>query len=108
MIFSVLALIAAVFTASKLMPAGLSKFDDAQAQTFVGLGGDKVRFMVGAAELLGPVLLLTPWSAAFGLALIFPVMAGAIYLHTMVWGNSPKNAVVVLASAIATVVLWAL
>jgi hypothetical protein len=38
----------------------------------------------------------------------FPVMAGAIYFHAVVWKNSPKNAVIVLASAIATVVLWAL
>lgn len=109
MVFSLLALVAAVFVATKLVPAGLSKFDDAQsAGLFATLGGDKVRYFVGAAELVSPFLLLTPWAAPFGLAMIFPVMAGAIYLHVMVWKNSPKNALVVLGMAMASVVFWSL
>lgn len=109
MVFSLLALVAAVFVATKLVPAGLSKFDDAQsAGLFATLGGDKVRYFVGAAELVSPFLLLTPWIAPFGLAMIFPVMAGAIYLHAIVWKNSPQNAVLTLAAAITAVVLWSL
>ena len=109
MVFSLLALVAAVFTATKLVPAGLSKFDDAQsAGLFVSLGGDKVRYFVGAAELVAPFLLLTPWTAPFGLALAFPVMAGAIFLHVAVWKNSPQNALVTLGAAILAVMFWAL
>lgn len=110
MVFSLLALVAAIFVATKLIPAGLSKFEVSKQtdELFATLGGDKVRFMVGAAELVAPFLLLTPWTAPFGLAMIFPVMAGAIYLHVAVWKNSPQNAVLTLAAAIATVVLWSL
>lgn len=110
MVFSLLAIAAAVFTATKLVPAGRSKFEVSKQtdELFATLGGDKVRFMVGAAELVAPFLLLTPWTAPFGLAMIFPVMAGAIYLHVAVWKNSPQNAVLTLAAAIAAVVFWSL
>ena len=109
MVFSLLAIAAAVFTATKLVPAGQSKFEVSKQtdELFATLGGDKVRFMVGA-ELVAPFLLLTPWTAPFGLAMIFPVMVGAIFLHVAVWKNSPQNALVTLAAAILAVLFWAL
>lgn len=106
--FTAFALICAIFVALQLLPAGLSKFEDGKSKAiFDSLGGDRVRYMVGAAELIAPLLLLWSTTAPFGLAMIFPIMIGAIYLHMFVWKNSPKNAAMVLIFATLSVIFRA-
>ena len=97
-----------LYTATQLWPAGLSKFEDTSSDMFATLGGDKVRYYVGTAELLGPALLFFSATNAIGMFLIFTVMAPAIYLHLFVWENSPKNALLVAGAALASVMFRAL
>jgi uncharacterized membrane protein YphA (DoxX/SURF4 family) len=107
--FGILAFAVALYVVVKLIPVGFSKFDaEKSAATFTSLGGDTVRYIVGFAEIFGSVFLLSPTTALFGLFLVTPVMLGAIYLHVKVWGNSPKDAALVLALAVLSNILWIL
>jgi uncharacterized membrane protein YphA (DoxX/SURF4 family) len=107
--FEILAFACALYAITQLLPAGIAKLDTKKPdETFVTLGGDPMRYAVGIAEIAGPILLLMPMTAPFGLLLIAPVMLGAIYIHVRVWNNSPKNAVIALVTAVASVVFWAL
>jgi uncharacterized membrane protein YphA (DoxX/SURF4 family) len=101
--FTVLAVVFAVYVGVQLIPAGISKFDaENSAATFATLGGDKVRYFVGLVEVAGPLLLMYSGTALLGAALISSVMLGAIYLHVAIWKNSPKNAALVLGSTLVS------
>jgi uncharacterized membrane protein YphA (DoxX/SURF4 family) len=103
MITVLLAFAFAAYTAWQLIPAGVSKFDaEKSATTFTSLGGDTVRYFVGVSEVVGPLLLLYSGTALIGATLISVVMLGAIYLHVVVWKNSPKNALIILATTLAS------
>ncbi len=56
--------------------------------TTIGIG-QWFRYLTGGLELVGAVMLLVPGLAAFGAALLLPVMAGAVLTHLFVLGNSP-------------------
>lgn len=62
----------------------------------IGLG-DWFRYVTGALEMTGAVLVLSPGFAAFGGVLLSGIMAGAIFTHLAVIGGSPLPAIVLLA-----------
>ena len=75
-----------------LLFAGFNKL--AGAPMMVGLFdvlgiGQWFRYLTGGLEVVGGVMLLIPSLAAFGAALLLPVMAGAILTHLVVLGDSP-------------------
>ena len=62
----------------------------------IGLG-QWFRYLTGALEVLGAVLILTPSLAAFGAVLLICIMIGATITHLFVIGGSPVPALVLLA-----------
>ena len=62
----------------------------------IGLG-QGFRYLTGALEVIGAILVLSPGLAAFGGLLLSGIMAGAIFTHLAVIGGSPVPAVVLLA-----------
>ena len=59
--------------------------------------GQWFRYLTGALELLGAILILTPSLAAFGAVLLICIMIGAVITHLFVIGGSPVPAIVLLA-----------
>ena len=62
----------------------------------IGLG-QWFRYVTGALELLGAILILTPSLVAFGALLLICIMIGATVTHLFVIGGSPVPALVLLA-----------
>ena len=62
----------------------------------IGLG-QWFRYLTGALELLGAILILTPSLAAFGAVLLICIMIGATVTHLFVIGGSAVPALVLLA-----------
>ena len=62
----------------------------------IGLG-QWFRYLTGALELLGALLILAPSLAAFGAVLLICIMIGATITHLFVIGGSPVPALVLLA-----------
>ena len=62
----------------------------------IGLG-QWFRYLTGALELLGAILILTPSLAAFGAVLLICIMIGATITHLFVVGGSAVPALVLLA-----------
>jgi uncharacterized membrane protein YphA (DoxX/SURF4 family) len=58
--------------------------------------GQWFRYVTGALEVLGGVLLLVPRASGAGAALLVPVMLGAILTHLTVLHNSPAIPLVLL------------
>ena len=59
--------------------------------------GQWFRYLTGALELLGAILILTPSLAAFGALLLICIMVGAILTHLFLIGGSAVPALVLLA-----------
>jgi putative oxidoreductase len=62
----------------------------------IGLG-QWFRYVTGALELLGAILILTPSLVAFGALLLICIMIGATITHLFLIGGSPVPALVLLA-----------
>ena len=62
----------------------------------IGLG-QWFRYLTGALEVLGAILILTPSLAAFGAVLLICIMIGATVTHLFVVGGSAVPALVLLA-----------
>ena len=96
--------------------AGLWVVRGLLALAFVGAGGAKLygvpmlvesfqhiglgqwfRYLTGALEVLGAILILTPSLAAFGAVLLICIMIGATITHLFVVGGSAVPALVLLA-----------
>ena len=96
--------------------AGLSVVRGLLALAFAGAGGAKLygvpmlveefqhiglgqwfRYLTGALELLGAILILAPSLAAFGAVLLICIMIGATVTHLFVIGGSAVPALVLLA-----------
>ncbi|WP_432509772.1 DoxX family membrane protein [Kineococcus sp. SYSU DK001] len=93
--------LAVVFVAAG---AGKLAGDAAAVSMFEGLGGQWLRFFVGACEVAGGVGLLVPKlhrAAAAGLALL---MVGATIANVAVLGFSPVVTIALLLAAVT--VLW--
>ncbi len=108
--------LAATSTPPRWTSVGLWVVRGLLALVFVGAGGAKLygvpmmvqefehiglgqwfRYLTGALELLGALLILTPSLAAFGALLLIGIMTGAIITHLFVIGGSPVPALVLLA-----------
>lgn len=62
--------------------------------------GQWFRYLTGGLEVLGAVLLLVPRLAAFGGALLVPVMLGAVATHLFIVGGSPAMPIALLLGAL--------
>lgn len=61
--------------------------------------GQWFRYVTGALEVLGAVILLLPGKAAFGAVLLVCIMIGATITHLAIIGGSAVPAIVLLALA---------
>ena len=104
--------LAAASPPSRWKPAGLWVVRGLLALAFVGAGGAKLygvpmmvhiglgqwfRYLTGALEVLGALLILTPSLAAFGALLLIGIMIGATVTHLFVIGGTAVPALVLLA-----------
>ena len=62
--------------------------------------GQWFRYLTGALEVLGGVLLLVPRAAGLGAALLVPVMVGAVLTHLVVLHNGPLMPLALLAGLV--------
>jgi putative oxidoreductase len=69
----------------------------------VGIG-QWFRYVTGAIEVSSAVLLLVPGLAAFGAALLFCAMIGAVLTHVTIVHTSPAIPLVLLVAV--SVILW--
>lgn len=89
-----------VAAAAMLGMAGFAKLTGAPEMIglFDAVGvGQWFRYVTGALEVLGAVLLLVPALAGVGALVLAPVMLGAVLTHLFVVGGSPVIALVLLA-----------
>ncbi|CAN7661344.1 DoxX family protein [Variovorax sp. LjRoot290] len=90
-------------------PAGLSKLAGVpqMVQVFDAIGfGQWFRYLTGAVEVVGAVLLLVPATGFFGGLLLAATMVGAVATHVVLIGGNPAPAVVL--GALAAFVAWRL
>jgi uncharacterized membrane protein YphA (DoxX/SURF4 family) len=88
--------------------AGSAKLadDPAMVQVFGAIGvGQWFRYLTGAIEVVGGVLLLVPSLAAWAALALAVTMIGAVATHLFVTGGSAASAVVLLA--VLAIVAWA-
>ena len=100
--WTVQVLVAAAFLAAggaKLVgaPSMVAVFDQ------VGIG-QWFRYMTGAVEITGAVLILIPRAAILGAALLACTMAAAVFTHLAVIGGNPLPAAMLLG--LNLLVLW--
>jgi putative oxidoreductase len=86
---------------------GAQKFTDPQwVKLFQQIGfGQWFRVFTGVVEILGGVLLLTPWTVAAGLALLVCTMGSATLLWASVLGQ-PANCIITGAFCVGLVLFW--
>jgi putative oxidoreductase len=108
--------LAAASTPPRWKSAGLWVVRGLLALAFLGAGGAKLygvpmmvqefehiglgqwfRYLTGALEVLGALLILTPSLAAFGALLLIGIMIGATIAHLFVIGGTAVPALVLLA-----------
>lgn len=87
-------LAAAFLSAGGLKLVGFPMMVDNFAQ--IGLG-QWFRYLTGALEVIGGILVLVPVTAAFGGVLLACVMIGAVATHLLVLPGSPVPAMVLFA-----------
>jgi hypothetical protein len=94
----------AVYVCVTMVQAGIPKVQGelSAVNTFQTLGGDSVRLLTGWTEILCGVLF--PFLTIAGYPLLI-VMFGAVFVHAKVWGNSPVNAIKMLAAIITVITL---
>jgi putative oxidoreductase len=96
-----------VLVALGMLAAGGFKFAGAEemVKTFEAIGlGQWFRYLTGALEILGAVLLLVPRLSGVGALLLSCVMAGAVVAHLVKLGGSPVPALVFLIMLV--VIAW--
>ena len=89
---------------------GLEKFPADRGSEWVKIFqqigfGQWFRYFTGVAEVLGGVLVLIPWTAAVGLALLACVMSGAVVILAFVM-RSPLDCIFPGAFLIGLVAVW--
>jgi putative oxidoreductase len=96
-----------VLAAAMFLFAGTSKLAGAtmMVQLFGVLGiGQWFRYVTGAIEVVGAVLLLVPSLAGFGALALAVTMGGAIITHLFIVGGNPAPAILLLAAT--TTIAW--
>ena len=89
-----------VAAAAMFLMAGTMKLfgNQEMVQMFGTIGiGQWFRYVTGAIEVVGAVLLLVPGLAAFGALALAATMVGAIITHLFVIGGNPTVPIVLLA-----------
>ena len=90
--------------------AGIAKLAGAaqMVQVFDAIGfGQWFRYLTGAVEVVGVVLLLVPYTGFLGALLLSATMVGAVATHVALIGGSPLPALVLgLLSAFVAWRLW--
>lgn len=66
--------------------------------------GQWFRYLTGALEVAGAVLLLIPRVSGLGALMLAGVMTGAVVTHLFIVGGSPVGAIILLV--VTTVVAW--
>jgi putative oxidoreductase len=93
--------------AAAFLMAGGSKLvgDGKMVEMFQQIGfGQWFRYLTGAIEVAGAIMLLIPRTAVIGGALLAVTMIAGIGTHLFLIGGSPAPAVVLLA--LASIVVW--
>lgn len=96
-----------VLVAAAFLAAGGAKLagDPSMVAVFDQVGiGQWFRYMTGAVEITGAVLILIPKAAILGAALLACTMAAAVFTHLAVIGGNPLPATVLLG--LNLLVLW--
>ena len=96
-----------VLVAAAFLTAGSAKLagDPSMVAVFDQVGiGQWFRYMTGAVEITGAVLILIPKAAILGAALLACTMAAAIFTHLAVIGGNPLPAAMLLG--LNLLVLW--
>jgi uncharacterized membrane protein YphA (DoxX/SURF4 family) len=104
---NILAWILQLLLAAAFAMAGYAKLSGAadMVALFESIGvGQWFRYVTGAVEVIGAILLLIPGRAASGALLLAPTMVGAIITHLFLVGGSAIPATVLLALTLT--VLW--
>src|SRR6267142_456050 len=72
---------------------------------FAAIGvGQWFRYLTGALEVAGAILLLIPRTSGLGALILVAVMSGAVMTHLFIIGGSPLMAIVLLG--ITSLVAW--
>ena len=96
-----------VLLAAAFLAAGGAKLasDPSMVAIFDQVGvGQWFRYLTGAVEITGAVLILIPKAAILGAALLACTMAAAVVTHLTVIGGNPLPAIVLLS--LNLLVLW--
>jgi uncharacterized membrane protein YphA (DoxX/SURF4 family) len=96
-----------VLAAAMFLFVGSSKLAGApmMVQMFGAIGiGQWFRYVTGAIEVVGAVLLLVPSLAGFGALALAVTMIGAIITHLFIVGGNPAPAIVLLGAT--TTIAW--
>lgn len=99
--------IVTVFLGLMFIAAGIGKFQmsEAFAARFQAWGYPAwLSPIVGAAELVGGLLVLLPFTATYGATLIAIIMVGAVYTHLVSGIGSPVSALVALV--LSSLLIW--
>lgn len=96
-----------ILAAAAFLMAGFSKLTGAEMMVgvFEQVGvGQWFRYVAGAIEVVGAVVLFVPGKAVFGAALLTATMIGAVITHLFVIGGSAVPALVLLT--ITATIAW--
>jgi len=96
-----------IVIALAFLAAGSAKLAGAapMVQIFTAVGiGQWFRFVTGALEISGGLLVILPRTSVYGAALLTCVMVGALLTHAFVIGGNPVPAAILLALNLA--LLW--
>ena len=96
-----------IAAALMFLMAGFSKLsgNEQMVWMFKAIGlGQWFRYLTGALEVVGAILLLMPRTSGVGAFLLVGVMAGAVMTHLFIIGGSPLMAIILLV--VMCVVAW--
>lgn len=96
-----------IIIALAFVAAGGAKLAGAppMVQIFEAIGiGQWFRFLTGALEIVGGILVLLPRASRYGATLLACVMTGAIITHVFVIGGNPVPAAILFT--LNLIVLW--
>ncbi|MEK6299246.1 MAG: DoxX family protein [Acidobacteriota bacterium] len=106
-IMNVVLWILQIAAAGMFLMAGFSKLsgNEQMVGLFETIGvGQWFRYLTGALEVAGAILLLIPRTSGLGALLLAGVMAGAVVTHLFIVGGSPLMAIILLV--VTGLVAW--
>jgi putative oxidoreductase len=106
-IMNVVLWILQIAAAGMFLMAGFPKLvgNEQMVGMFEAIGvGQWFRYLTGALEVAGAILLLIPRTSGLGALMLTGVMAGAVMTHLFIIGGSPLMAIILLV--VTGVVAW--